>query len=119
MTLKRSAWIAWCLTAAVVATCLVFGGPQTGFAQSATECDDYAKDYANRHTNAGADVVGGAVAGAASGALIGGIVGGGRGAGKGAAIGAGVGAVSGGAHHAGNWQYHYDVAYRNCMRGNR
>jgi len=84
-------------------------------AQSAAQCDRYARDHS--YSGPTGQVVGGAARGALAGAAIGGIAGGGKGARRGAAWGAGVGAVAGGARRARDREYRYRVLYDDCMRG--
>ncbi len=89
---------------------------ETGFAQSRSYCREYAQNYADRNSyySSGGGVLGGAARGAIGGAILGGIAGN---AGRGAAIGAGIGAIAGGAHEANSWQYYYDMAFSDCIRG--
>jgi hypothetical protein len=118
---KTKSWVVCFVSLAVVNICVFLAGSQTGFAQSSTYCDGYARDYANRnsHYDSGGGALGGAARGAGRGALFGAVVGGGKGAGRGAALGAGLGAVAGGARRANSWQYYYDRGYNECMRGSR
>ncbi len=90
----------------------------TGFAQSRSYCNEYARSYADRNSyyDSGGGALGGAASGALGGALLGAIAGD---AGTGAAVGAGIGAIAGGAHEANSWRYYYDMAYSDCMRGRR
>ena len=97
------------------AFCVVLLGAGEANAQSATQCDRYARDYAY-HAGSG-QVVGGAARGALGGAAIGAIAGGGKGARRGAAWGAGIGAVAGGAHRAHDRDRAYRAAYDDCMSG--
>lgn len=108
--------IAKTLTAACAAALLALG-TSGAHAQSAAECDAYARDFATQHVPGGGEVIGNAVGGAITGAIIGGIIGGGKGAGRGAAIGGGVGAFTGAANASHRWQATYDQAFNECMAG--
>ena len=100
----------------IVSVCMLFAAATESFARSRSYCEGYARDYANRNSYYGTrgGALGGAARGAAGGALFGAIAGN---AGTGAAIGAGVGAITGGARRANSWQYYYDRAYSDCIRG--
>ena len=84
-------------------------------AQSVRFCENYARDYANRRARRG--VARGTARGAGAGAIIGGIANGGRGAGRGAAIGAGVGLIAGSGARGNNFDFYYNRAFTQCMRG--
>ena len=82
------------------------------WAQSRSECEEYARDYAKR--NSRNHTLRGAAGGAAGGALIGGIFGD---AGKGAGIGAIVGGLGGSSKKSSDYQRLYNLAYDDCITG--
>ena len=97
------------------ALCVVLLPAGNANAQSAAQCDRYARDY-SYHGPTG-QIAGGAARGALGGAAIGAIAGGGKGARRGAAWGAGIGAVAGGARRAADRERSYRAIYDDCMRG--
>jgi hypothetical protein len=97
------------------ALCVVLLPAGDAKAQSAAQCDRYARDH-SYHGPTG-QVVGGAARGSLGGAAIGAIAGGRKGARRGAAWGAGVGAVAGGARRAADRDRSYRAIYDDCMRG--
>ncbi len=81
-------------------------------AQSRSSCEEYARDYARRNTRS--HTLSGAVEGAATGAVFGAIFGD---AGKGAGVGAIVGGIEGGSRESSDYNYLYNLANDDCIRG--
>ena len=79
---------------------------------SRTYCEQFARDYARRNSQGRA--LGEAATGAIGGAIIGGILGD---AGTGAGIGALVGGIGGSSRESRDYNYLFNIAYDDCMRG--
>ncbi len=90
----------------------IFLSSETVLAQSRSYCEQYARNYAER--NSRDETLRGAAGGAARGALFGAILGD---AGAGAAVGAGVGAIRGSSRQSSDYNYLFNIAYDDCMRG--
>ncbi len=82
------------------------------WAQSRSECEEYARNYAKR--NSRDHTLRGAAGGAATGALFGAIFGD---AGTGAGVGAIVGGLEGGSRQSSDYRSLFNLAYDDCIRG--
>ena len=84
----------------------------TVWAQSRSECEEYARNYAKR--NSRDHTLRGVAGGAATGLLFGAILGD---AGAGAGVGAVVGGLEGGSRESSDYRSLYNLAYDDCIRG--
>lgn len=84
----------------------------TVWAQSRSECEEYARNYAKR--NSRDHTLRGVAGGAATGALFGGIFGD---AGAGAGVGAIVGGLEGSSRQSSDYRSLFNLAYNDCIRG--
>jgi len=109
--MKKKVVAAGLTMAAVLA--LWMSTPEPAFAQTAAQCDAYARDVARRSTQG--RIVTGAARGAVGGALLGGVISGRPG--RGAQVGATVGTVSGAVRRGQSYDVIYQDTFRRCMRG--
>ena len=106
--------LAWVAIVVTTVTVLQFPTATTAHAQSISACESYAHNQASRMTRG--TTSGSMARNALGGAVIGSLVDGRQGARRGANLGLGTGLVTGSIAAYGEYERHFNSAFRRCMR---
>jgi len=104
----------WAAIVVATMTVLQFSNATSAHAQSVSACDSYAHEQARRATRG--TTSGSMARNALGGAVIGSLVDGRQGARRGANLGLGAGFFAGGVAANGDYERHFNSAFRRCMR---
>ena len=106
--------VIWAAIVVATVTVLQFSNATSAHAQSLSACENYAHEQARRATRG--TTSGSMARNALGGAVIGSLVDGRQGARRGANLGLGAGLFAGGIAANGDYERHFNSAFRRCMR---